>query len=148
MRRKILALAAAVAIGTATMTSGAMAFRAGGGGGGGGHVSGGFGGHAMSMGGGVRGMAIGGGLAGARTVAPGMVRGNFIGPRTNFASPVLRGNRVAGNWGHGNRGHHHHHFHRRFFFAGLGLYGYDWPYYGYNGDSCYVLTAYGWAWVC
>ena len=41
---------------------------------------------------------------------------------------------------------HHGRFHRRFFFAGVGPGFYDWPYYDY--DSCRVLTAYGWRWVC
>jgi hypothetical protein len=61
----------------------------------------------------------------------------------------------AGNWGNGRFGRDFRH--RRFFggFAGLyglGLgydlgYGYDLP-YSYDSNSCYVLTPYGWQWVC
>jgi hypothetical protein len=67
----------------------------------------------------------------------------------------MRGNRFASNWGHGRFGGDFRH--RRFFgglagLYGLGLgydlgYGYDLP-YGYDSTSCYVLTPYGYQWVC
>jgi hypothetical protein len=165
MRSQILALAGAVAVGTAAMTTGAMAFHGGGGGGGGhfgggggggGHFGGGgggFGGHAMALGGGAHfGGMVMGAPRGSTLIGP---RANSVGPMANFANPGMRGNRVTGNWGGREWGHGHHHRH---FVGGYGLYGYpdlgydyypDFGYdYAYGDDSCYLLTPYGYQWVC
>jgi hypothetical protein len=85
---------------------------------------------------------------GTATMSTGaMAHGGHGGVGGNFSAGHFSGSHFSGSHlssGHFAGGFRDRHFGRHFRagFAGV------WPYYDYGYNNCYVLTPYGYAWVC